>query len=430
MFKKLFAGIKDTISSSIDNSNRYSAAHNTAARNDGVIESMISAYLIGFDSYTISDPDLQNQINNYKSKLSSFANLISDPTKFYQQFGNSGLHAEYMALITAATMDGTALTNNADAVEADHIDSRPTIPTVSEFVEQYRVAYNTVKTAGYKKRGEVAYEKIFDVANRATDMLDAQLIFEKERLLWKIVTEDAMDIFSTIYEAMDPFYDFMRDPIALQIESYTSATCDEELTYLVERHDYKMRQIAAQAHIKISLATALGESLIMYCKKKQAVMEWRSDKEANSGVNTMVATRSTMRRTLAFAKTHFDLTFDDILNDKSMKLWLLDAKGVDGLNRIKVTLHPQNLDVMRDIVANEILSDITIIDAIKRQPPLQLWFDLDSDTYIENAKAKAATLNENVTYFKYLSAFEHTEAVKNIKKDMDTLTRPSKSRQL
>ncbi len=392
-----------------------------------IIKGMIDPYITGFDSYSINDEQLAGKISEFKSKLLKFAEENSDMTTFYQGFTDSGLQTEYMDLISKAAMAGMSApqpTESSEPAQSTVSGNSPVVPSVEQFLEQYRTAYDEVKKAGYRKGGEAAYENIIAVKDRASDMLDAQIILEQERLLWKIVSEDSLDIFGTLYDAMDPLYYFMTAPMAMSVDAYKNADGDEKLSYLIEKNEYEKIVIVCRESIKIALAASLGAFLYNYSKKKQEVWEWASDTSAGGGVSVMVSAKVSIRRILSFMKTHYDMTFDDILNDQSMKLWLLVPGGVDNLSRIKVACHPQNYDAMRDVIYNEIIPDISVSDILKRKPDKLIWFGFEFDkqsNYYEKAKAKAEQLNSGLTYFKYLSQLENTSAVQSVKKDIESI---------
>ncbi len=392
---------------------------------DPIIAQMISPYIDGFSSYSISDAALQAEIDAFKAKVQLFAQQNTNLATFHSNFAESGLQAEYMNLITRAATSGYSQQASAPAAEStaaapatESASAAPQLPTVKEFVEQYRTAYNEVKKAEWRTRGAAAYEQIFDVANQTDDMLKAQIILEKERLLWKIVSEDSLDIFENIYKAADPLYRFVSAPLKIQADIYAKATCDEQLSYLIEKAEYSRLQVAKHAHMEITLIASLAKMLLIYCKSKADVWRWQSETLVQGGVQGMIIARATLRNILDFMQAHYDLTFSDVLADEHLKIWLLNPEAKDGLGRIKTTLHPHNLDVFKDIMENEILTSQPVSELLKRKTNLIARLDL-SDTakpaYEAAAAAKASELNASLTYFKYLQSFEAMPAVADIK---------------
>ncbi len=412
-----FSGENNVSSTPATPTDTPAAPTQPASQNNDVVQSMISPYTTTFDSYTISDEGLKVTVAQFKEKVASFAAGISDPAAFYEKFAQSGLQEEYMDLITKVATAGAGTANTDGSMKVDYSDTKTVLPTVSQFTEQYRAAYDEVKKSGYRTRGEAAYERIFDVANRTDDLLEAQIIFERERLLWEIVPQDALDIFETIREAADPLYRFVHEPLALQVEAYKSAKGDEHLLYLVEKTEYGRKKIANIASMEITVVALFGSLLLSYCNAQIKVWQWINDSDAQNFLGAMVSIRRSLRRLVEFTEMHYSMTFDDILADDRLKLWLLSPGAKDNIGRIKTAMHPQNYDVFREIMKNEILVDKPISEILQSKPAKIVWHDLEyevKDSYDQKASVKAGELNSHLTYFKYLDALSGTEASKNI----------------
>jgi len=375
-----------------------------------IIKQMIDGYINAFAAYPIKSQDLNDQVEAWKGKLTALAESVSDPTAFYPALMESGLQEEYSNLITKVTMASMASGQSDNAASAPAADEAPPkLPTVREFLDQYRTAYDAICSCEYRIRGKEAYERLFAVADRTEDMLDAQLILERERLLWKIVSEDALDIYETLYKAMDPLYEATSGAIGLQVEMYKKANSEEELTWLSEMDEIPRVALPSCGQAKINMVATLALHLIAYCKAKIDVWNWENDRSASSGVVGMISSREAVRRTLDFIKKHFDMDFDQLLSEESWKIWLLNPASVDKFARIKTAMSPHNYEVFRDVVYNEILTDMTIPQILQRKVDKMIWFDLDlgvKDKFESAAQAKADQMNSQLIYYKYADAVD------------------------
>lgn len=99
-------------------------------------------------------------------------------------------------------------------------------------------------------------------------MLNAQLILEKERLLWKIVTEDMIDILEPISEAMDPLQTAFTINLQTQLAIYKKANSDEELVYLIEKSEFYKMAKAEEAITRMTMVISLANLLMKYCQAK------------------------------------------------------------------------------------------------------------------------------------------------------------------
>lgn len=370
-----------------------------------IIEQMISSYIGAFDSYKISSPSLQTQVDAFKQKMIRFGEENSDISTFYTKLTESGLQEEYISLFTKVTMASSGSADESGNAKTDYGEEAPTpVVSVREFLEQYRISYNEVKKAGYRKRAEAAYEEIFSVANRTDDMLEAQIILEKERLLWKIVALDALDCLEPVLEAMDPLQTATTAALQLQIDTYKRVSAEEELLSELE---FKEHAKIAKIHsfsARMNMAILLADHLTKYCRAKEDIFLWKRDDKVKGALAALVSLRYALRRTLRCLQEHWGLTFDELLRDEGIKIWMLLPENVDALGRVKTILHPQNLEVFRDAVNNEILSELPLSELLARELPAVFWYDLDGfgrRRYVASAEQTAAQLDSSLTYYRY-----------------------------
>jgi len=375
-----------------------------------IIKGLLSGYLDTFDMYAISSPALQQQVDDFKKRMTAFADENPDVATFYAKLAESGLTEEHSALITKVVMASTGSADADGNVKTDYSDTPPPpVVSVKDFVEQYRVSYDEVKNSGYRKRGEAAYEKIFAVADRTNDMLEAQTILEEERLLWKIVTDDSLDIFEANLQAMDPLQRSFTFTLENQIDVYKKAQSEEEIDYTMQCLEFPIfcfvqHDILNSITIPATLATLIvGMDPPGYdvCKLNFQL----TGKE--DSLREFIADYKALKRTVDFLKEFCNKTFDDLLACESSKIWMLAPDNVDELGRIKVTWNPRNYAAFRDIIYNEIMNDISLIELLKRQPEQPVWYSFgapeEKENYRNMAQAKAAELNADLTYYKYIN---------------------------
>ncbi|MGI6174759.1 MAG: hypothetical protein ACOYJC_01085 [Christensenellales bacterium] len=373
---------------------------------DKIIRGIVQAYLDAFDSYTITSPSLQQQTEEFKRKMYAFAYANPDASVFYQRFAESGLQEEYSGLVTKVAMASMGTADADGNVKTDYSDTPAPPPmSVRDFVEQYRIPYNEVKKAGYRKRGEAAYEEIFAVADKTDDMLEAQIILEQERLLWKIVSEDSLDIFEPILQAMDPLQTATTVTLEKHVEVYKKVQSSEELDYAIERLEFEKITLIQQAASRMNMAILIASLLMDYSSNKLDAQ--RSGSQGESGkkaLRAMIGLRSALRRALRLLKEELGMTFDDLLADEGLKIWLLNPKNADELGRIKESLHPQNYNAIQELVQYDILGDPSIPELLGKTPDKMIWYALDRtgrNAFHEKAAGKAKQLNAHLTYYQY-----------------------------
>jgi hypothetical protein len=371
-----------------------------------ITRGIVQGYLDTFEDYTIESPSLRQQMEELRRKMVLFADMNPDASVFYQKFAESGLQEEYSRLITKVAMASMGTADADGNVKTDDSDM-PAPPPISvrDFVEQYRVPYHEIKKAGYRKRGEAAYEEIFAVADRTNDMLEAQMILEQERLLWKIVSEDTLDVLEPILQAMDPLQPAMTIALEKHVEAYKKAQSSEELDYIIERLEFEKIALTQQAIGRMNMVTQLVSLLMDYSANKlNAQRSGGQGEPGKKALYAMISLRSALRRALQLLEEELGLTFDDLLADEGLKIWLLIPQSVDELGRIKKSLHPQNYDVFRNMVRDEILSDLSIAEILSKTPDQMIWYSLghaEQNAFHNKAAGKAKQLNEHLTYYQY-----------------------------
>lgn len=370
-----------------------------------IIQSMIQGYMDAFGMYTITSPALQQQVQDYQCQLVAFAETVTDAAAFYPKLAETDLQEAYSALITKVAMASMGTADESGNAPTDYSDAPAAPPpSVRDFLEQYRAPYDEIQKAGYRKRGAAAYERIFAVADRAEDMLDAQTILEEERLLWQAVTEDGLDIFAPILEAMDPLQPGINAAVEYSAAAFETASCDEELAYRMEKQAYEGVVAACRYTTRVELLALLAEALIYYAGNRINV--------ALAGQNTgdgrfhraLLAYQNSLTRALRFLEEELGLPFAGLLVDEGLKIWLLNPRNADELGRIKECLHPQNLAVVQDIVQNEIQSGAAWPQILTRELAQVYWFDLDGPQgkqFSEKADRVAGELNAPLAYYQY-----------------------------
>lgn len=334
-----------------------------------MIYQMIKATLDAFDLYPISNPALQQQVDDYKGRLTAFAETQSDVGAFYGNYMASGLQEEYMSLITKVAM---SCTGTATADTAGGNTQASSVPTVKEYLMQYQAAYNELCNDPQRARGKAAYQQLFAVADRTEDMLEAQLIIERERLLWNIVAEDSLGIFENTLSQMDPLSLATTALLHQQIAAYQKADSDEALSYLLEKAQWSVAVEVAAYTCKMTIAATVASLLLKYTKAKNEVYLW-NDRTLKNAVKSVLEYRSTLRKTLNVLR-QLDMTVEELFRDEGTKIWMLSPENADQFGKHKYALHPQNYDAYLDILKNEIMADISIEELLKRKPEKVVWF--------------------------------------------------------
>ena len=376
---------------------------------DPFIKQTIDSYAMAFDTMVISDPALQAEINNWKQKMEDLGNSCPDVMSFMEKVGSSGLQEEQMQLITKASAPPASVSVDEEAsqqgVHADFDPSKVKLPTVPEFLEQFRPAYNTIKAQGYRFKAEAAYEQIFNVAERTDDLLEMNVILEEEELLWKIVVDDFKDIYSPLFEAQDPNNKAFYEQFKALTEMSETVRDETELDYYNELVTQQNIQRHSAEKAKMSFVASLTLNLMLYQLNKLPAK--CKGKHQEEGLRNVIGYRQSTRNIYNYGLETFGWDIETLRSDPWLKIWFLAPIPLDETMRIKQVLDPKNIDFLlyqlEECLSNEALEDILMREEIGGFG----FYVKDRDGAVqERYKQEAKQRNAELTFFKYMDKLQ------------------------
>jgi len=382
------------------------------------IKTMYMGYFDAFNAVKVKDPELQRKIDDWKSRMEAFAATISNIADFFPKYMESGLSEEHTLLVSQLYMQYSNTNNHATA-DTPASGSTPVI-SVREFLEQYRVPYNEICKAGYRKRTEKAYENIFAVADRTDNMLEAQIILDEERLLWKIVSEDYKEVYEPILEATDPLWNAVYKPSELFYETYRVCESEEEMHYHGQRLSRQFNIIKQRDVVPMQFALSIAHTTLKAVLYRNLFWQKYSNDEQVARANAAGALfcRDKCRNILKILKESFGLTFNDIIADKHVKLWLLPAISFLPLGRYKKALPPEQFDFLSEVINEQIIPDISDEEFLlheTRSTAYVLYKTPDypeAESYDAKIRAIANEKTKHLTYFKYADELDKKNQTK------------------
>ena len=369
---------------------------------DANITVMYQGFFAAFDAVEAKDPELKKKINDWKKRMEDFAAKISDIQDFLPKYYSSGMSEEY-ATLTAQLYTQDNNTGNQPAANTGAASSNAPTISVRDFLEQYRPAYEEIRKAGYRKRTEKAYENIFAVADRTDDLLEAQIILEKERLLWKIVYEDWLDIFEPILEAIDPLATWILLPNIFTFENYRCCNCEEEMIYRGKRVDRPINVMVQREFMPIAFAIAIYRNAFFAVKGR--LMLWTHPKHPKNYAEAALYYRDRCRRMIQLLKEYLHLTYNELAADKRVKPFILGAGDIVPLGRYKYALPPEVMDWANEVINEQIIPDLSAEEFLTHETrTVRYWSYRGDDQYklIDKFKGIAKEKTQHMTYFKYL----------------------------
>ena len=371
---------------------------------DPTIQMIIKGYFDGLDNLNASGDSIQQEIEDYKRELTAFGESQRDAVSFFPNFQESGLLGKYMDLTTKIVMSAQAGTQTApEEGEKKHI------ATPSEWLEPFRTSYDHIKEYPVRERGLSVYRKLFEIGEKHSDITEFLLEVEKDNLLWKISSEDTLGILGITLTGMDALDKGLTYSIRKNMEAWDASVCDADIYYRQDRLSEDIARTAPRLHQPEHYVICLGAHIMVYRgpKGKEGIMEMIAKGSCPrpafmSNASNMVMAKLQARRTMGIIQKALGISFDDIMADEFLRYKLISASNVCGLSKAYVQSNPNLLDLMADAFRNEIVPDISLLDAIKRESSLQLGrWRMPDNREVEKARGMAHKAFQDLPYFKY-----------------------------
>lgn len=371
-----------------------------------------------------SDKALQDKINKLCDQIHEMSKNFDDAGEFTDKFMTSDLYGNYTNLLSDMIVQNNGLIAQTQAAEDETrriVEQRNAIPienankdqtaplkeqTLHGYLAPYREAYEKIKDIPYRSEAKKAYEALLEVENRTSDLNEALCIIEQEELLFKIMKNDLVQIYETVLAGSDTLSDNSCLQPKRHLAAWKKANCEQEAVYLAQSHTSSDEASSNLYTAKMIMAQKLAGGIASYYENKLDVLEWKSDIAAQNGLKDMIADRRNVKHICEVMKEELGFGFEDIANDEKMKIWLLSPSQLDETGRIKRCLPPNNINVLRALLA-EIMSDKLTSELLTEGKTYDYVFSSLAPEATQTAiKEKCAELDKDNEYLKNKNAID------------------------
>jgi hypothetical protein len=326
---------------------------------DPTIKQTIDGMLSSFAYVQVTDEGVRAEIEQYKADMYALGQRAPDVGSFMTELTSSGLMEKQSDLMTRASMAA----QQAPATDTGQPAVAPgALPSVSQFLEQYRPSYDAAKAHGFQYSTVKAYEQVFAVADRTDDLLTMNVILESEGLLRATTACALYDVNKLHFDATDPNNLGVRQMHTNLMQLAGSYRTDEELYFHTDQWVQHNQQGMYRHNFMIIIAAQLALVLIGYNIAKGKA---RMDLKKYSG--DFIGTRDAIRATYATIGDLFGLDFDGLLANPWLKHWVLGPSTLDSTGRVTSCLDTRNLDYFREVLFEEALTDLTDLQCVERE---------------------------------------------------------------
>lgn len=226
-------------------------------------------------------------------------------------------------------------------------------PVKDELLRQYRAGYDAVKDQPHMIRTRLAYERFFEMAETATDIIDLQTRAEEMRLSFEITRAPLIDTHQLLFERHDPNLLLLRDRNRAMIDAAETARSADELAGRIERVMQTAKKAIAREEVISYAVVLLADRLLSYDIAKanaRAVPE--------EFLGSFIIARKEARMAYEALVGEFGLDWDALVAaPRHVRRLLIFADITADTTLVAASMDPQNLAWMREMLFEEILSD-------------------------------------------------------------------------
>ena len=371
---------------------------------DPIIQMMVQGYFDSLDSMHASGASILKEIEDYKRELTAFAEGQNDAASFFPKFQESGMMGKFMDLSAKI-----ALAAQAETAAASGEKNQKPLATPSEWLEPFRTAYETIKDYPIRERGLSVYRRLFEIGEKHSDITEFLLEVEKENLLWKISSEDTLGILEIQLTGMDPLYKGLTYATRKNIEAWDASVCEADIHYYQDLLSEDIAKTSPRLLQKERFVSCLGAHLMVYRgpNGKEGIMEMIATGNCPrhrflGNASNMVVAKLQARRMMDIIHKNLGLRFEDIMADEYLRFKLISSSNVYALSKAYVESNSNLLDILADAFYHEILPDISLSDAIKRETDVQFGrWRMPQGREVERAGDLARKAFRDLPYSRY-----------------------------
>lgn len=270
-------------------------------------------------------------------------------------------------------------------------------PQIEQFIAPQRAAYEMIKNEAFMKRTREAYEKYFAIAEKARSLPELKQLAEKGNLPLRLNSSPVYDSYSLLFETHDP----NLQPLCAREESLMSAAEEarsaDELRYLVELAVRRSKRELAVEEFHAFLTVMLAGKILSYdIGKANARL---SPEQFLAGFIMM---REEIITTYTIMVELFGLDWETIIDTpRRMRELLLFENLSSQTSRIACALDPQNIEWMREMLFEEILTEKSTAQLLLRRSRLVFHPSVPAESSDEALRKIARAGWEKIKHFEW-----------------------------
>ena len=362
------------------------------------VRNVVNVYVNAFDSFPCNDEAICASVEEFKKSVVALGEQSSGIQSFMADFDSKGYMKTYLNLM------GRIAQANVPRLNEEELARRQQI-TPHDFTEQYRSAWEVIHRSGYRKKAEAAYQRLFDLGERAADMLDFNVECEAGNWYFRLSADDAIEQYEFLREATDPLNKMIYPQYNRSINAWDKAKSEAEISHnmdIITAQEEQRKRCEIQ---RMTIITAIASATMEYTKARMQMRRFgKGDKQkAQKLLIGFIAIRRRIRRIVLHLLPAFGLNWQQVLDDRYYRHLLLAPSFLDQTMRFAYCQSPNNIHVIADIV-DEALSEVSDTELILKHEKKFLRIDLDDKAdHVRKQYQRTADEEDNqLTYYKFI----------------------------
>lgn len=364
-----------------------------------MVEQTMNGYLMAFDSVSVTDEGLKAEIEAFKNELKEIGGQSSDVMDFMNKCTAAGITEKQTDLLTRVHTPPA----QSEEPAAETQSGGQNLPTVEQFLSQYNASYEAAKAHGFQHTAVNAYEEMFGVSERTDDLLEMNIILEKENLFFKPAGAAFYDINKLTYDSQDPNFEAGKQQFERLMNLGLECKTQEELDYKNDKAITENQQNTYRfTWERMVYPTTLSKYLLDYLMLKINI--W-ADNNVEQMVPGFVYLREGIKRFYPKAKELTGLDLEDLVANPYSRRFLFAPENVDALGLSYLALDDKVIDLWREQL-DEILSDSTESEILAKVPENPMYWGLDKrmpdqDAAFKQMQARSEQVLSDRYYYDY-----------------------------
>jgi len=278
-------------------------------------------------------------------------------------------HEDFMAFNDEA-MKANIFTRISEEIEKARqiADSKPPEerkpPSADSFIAQYKALYDQALAAPHTYKTREVYEKLLPMGEGARNPLEVVTSAEQENLFHKIGAMGVFDTYKLDYDKTDPNEELLRDYRADVMKICEESLTNDEMTYKVDKRVFEHnRENNRDAFIIHLIANLVGCFLDIEMAKawiRVGKLEYLAG---------LIATREEAKNTYKMLVDEYGLDWDKAMSiPRYKKRFVMQAVILTETTRVFHAMAPENLEWMKEMLFEEILTDMSGDEMVLRKP--------------------------------------------------------------